>query len=75
MLLTIKHPNNDLPKVSISDDATLSDLKEEINRLFKISPLQQKLICCGRILPEGKLMDSGVKDGSLLYLVTVLRGG
>lgn len=75
MLLTIKHPTCNFPKININEEATLADLKEEIDKHFLISPSQQKLICGGRVLGEGQLKNMGVKDGSLLHLVIALRGG
>jgi len=62
--------------VAVYPEATVEDLKDEINKVEDIPPDQQRLIFSGSQLEDNRsLSDYHVSDESTVHLILTLRGG
>uniref|UniRef100_A0A4W5KGI4 Ubiquilin-4 n=1 Tax=Hucho hucho TaxID=62062 RepID=A0A4W5KGI4_9TELE len=67
--VTVKTPK-DKEEIAISEDASVTQFKEEISRRFKAKQDQLVLIFAGKILKDGdSLNQHGIKDGLTVHLV------
>ncbi|KAM6959135.1 ubiquilin-4-like [Aplochiton taeniatus] len=67
--VTVKTPK-DKEEIAISEDASVTQFKEEISRRFKAKQDQLVLIFAGKILKDGdSLNHHGIKDGLTVHLV------
>ncbi|KAK1806157.1 hypothetical protein P4O66_000050 [Electrophorus voltai] len=69
IMVTVKTPK-DKEEIAISEDASVSQFKEEISKRFKAKQDQLVLIFAGKILKDGDtLSQHGIKDGLTVHLV------
>ncbi|XP_027013467.1 ubiquilin-4 [Tachysurus fulvidraco] len=69
IMVTVKTPK-DKEEIAISEDASVSQFKEEISKRFKAKQDQLVLIFAGKILKDGdSLTQHGIKDGLTVHLV------
>ncbi|TSK20118.1 Ubiquilin-4 [Bagarius yarrelli] len=69
IMVTVKTPK-DKEEIAISEDASVSQFKEEISKRFKAKQDQLVLIFAGKILKDGDtLTQHGIKDGLTVHLV------
>ncbi|XP_064201540.1 ubiquilin-4 isoform X1 [Anguilla rostrata] len=67
--VTVKTPK-DKEEIAISEDASVTQFKEEISRRFKAKQDQLVLIFAGKILKDGDTLNQhGIKDGLTVHLV------
>ncbi|XP_028978635.1 ubiquilin-4 [Esox lucius] len=67
--VTVKTPK-DKEEIAISEDASVTQFKEEISRRFKAKQDQLVLIFAGKILKDGdSLNQHGIRDGLTVHLV------
>ena len=70
MRLKIKCLRSDDFDLEIDSEASVDDLKEEIQRTQNIEPNKQRLIYKGRVLKSGKkLKDFRISDGVTVHLI------
>uniref|UniRef100_A0A8B9L180 Ubiquilin 4 n=1 Tax=Astyanax mexicanus TaxID=7994 RepID=A0A8B9L180_ASTMX len=69
IMVTVKTPK-DKEEIAISEDASVSQFKEEISKRFKAKQDQLVLIFAGKILKDGDTLGQhGIKDGLTVHLV------
>ncbi|KAJ8386516.1 hypothetical protein AAFF_G00169860 [Aldrovandia affinis] len=67
--VTVKTPK-DKEEIAISEDASVTQFKQEISRRFKAKQDQLVLIFAGKILKDGDTLNQhGIKDGLTVHLV------
>ena len=70
MKLKIKCLKSDDFDLSINSDASVDDLKEEIEKKSSIPPTKQRLIYRGKVLKsDKKLKDYSISDGSTVHFI------
>jgi ubiquitin-like protein Nedd8 len=64
-------------EIKLEPNATVLDLKLEIESKEKITPQQQKLVYNGRVLnDDGELLkNQNLQNNSVVHMVIALRGG
>ncbi|KAF3839536.1 hypothetical protein F7725_018253 [Dissostichus mawsoni] len=69
MVITVKTPNGK-EDISISEDSSVSEFKQEVSKKFEAQQDQLVLIFAGKILKDGDpLKQHGIKDGLTVHLV------
>ncbi|KAK9514241.1 hypothetical protein VZT92_027721 [Zoarces viviparus] len=69
MVVTVKTPNGK-EEISISEDSSVSQFKQEVSKKFEAQQDQLVLIFAGKILKDGDtLKQHGIKDGLTVHLV------
>lgn len=70
MVLNVKGTDDRTHKVRISEQASVSDLKEKIASITEFGIERQRLIFLGKMLDDAlKLCDYNIKDGNFIHLV------
>ncbi|XP_029306909.1 ubiquilin-4 [Cottoperca gobio] len=69
MMITVKTPNGK-EEISISEDSSVSQFKQEVSKKFEAQQDHLVLIFAGKILKDGDtLSQHGIKDGLTVHLV------
>lgn len=69
MVVTVKTPNGK-EQISISEDSSVAQFKQEVSKRFEASQDQLVLIFAGKILKDGDTLNQhGIKDGLTVHLV------
>ncbi|EJW03832.1 hypothetical protein EDEG_01876 [Edhazardia aedis USNM 41457] len=77
MMLKIKTVSGKVIEIEVDSEDTVKELKQRIEEVERIPPVQQKLIFNGAIFTndEKKLGDYNLKNGNVVHMVLALRGG
>lgn len=73
-IIVKKLDGKNLP-MEVSQGQTVSELKESLYHKTGVVTSQQRLVFNGRELNSGRLVDYGVRSGSIINMVGRLRGG
>ncbi|XP_044064165.1 ubiquilin-4-like isoform X1 [Siniperca chuatsi] len=69
MVVTVKTPNGK-EEITISEDSSVAQFKQEVSKKFEAKQDQLVLIFAGKILKEGDTLNQhGIKDGLTVHLV------
>lgn len=69
MVVTVKTPNGK-EQISISEDSSVAQFKQEVSKRFEANQDQLVLIFAGKILKDGDTLNQhGIKDGLTVHLV------